>query len=354
MKILYGVQGTGNGHITKAMEMVPLLKEYADVDVLVSGKNYELTLPFEVKYDLKGFTFIMNKSGGIDYISSFKNMELSQVLSDIRNLPVTDYDLVVTDFEPISAWSAKRKKVPVVGFGHQASFAYRETPMPKSAFDPGKWVLKNFVPALANIGVHFAPYHPNIYTPIIRQKIRDLKPKCKNYVVVYLPAIHEDLIAEVLQYIPKYHFCVFSKYAKKNQSYKNTEIFPLSEEGFTEKIKDAMGVITNAGFETPAEALFLGKKLMVIPVKGQFEQQCNALALMKMGIPVLKNFGMEQLEAIKNWIDAPRPDIPIVPADVNEIRKKIFKEYEGLASRSGLIGSKGKKIKAAGASTGGL
>jgi len=79
MKILYGIQGTGNGHITKAIEMVPLLKNYADVDVVISGNNYEINLPFEVKYNFKGITFLMNKNGGIDYWDTYKNLEIKKL-----------------------------------------------------------------------------------------------------------------------------------------------------------------------------------------------------------------------------------------------------------------------------------
>jgi uncharacterized protein (TIGR00661 family) len=333
MKILYGIQGTGNGHITKAIEMVPLLKNYADVDVVISGNNYEINLPFEVKYNFKGITFLMNKNGGIDYWDTYKNLEIKKLFSDIKKIPISNYDLVITDFEPLSAWAARKNRIPVVGFGHQASFAYKETPILKNVFDPGRWVLKNFVRSHSNIGVHFKSYHPNIYTPIIRQKIKDLSPSTKNYIVVYLPAVHEDVVSEILSYIPCSHFCVFSKYAQKNKSYKNIEIFPLSESVFTEKIRDAKGVITNAGFETPAETLYLGKKLLVIPVKGQYEQQCNALALSKLGITTLKSFDFKHIEIIKHWIKQPQMNIPIEPANPMEIIKSIFKEYSSVAAK---------------------
>jgi UDP:flavonoid glycosyltransferase YjiC (YdhE family) len=49
MKILYAVQGTGNGHLSRAMDIVPLLRKKAEVDVLVSGIQGDLKLPFEVK-----------------------------------------------------------------------------------------------------------------------------------------------------------------------------------------------------------------------------------------------------------------------------------------------------------------
>ena len=37
MKILYAIQGTGNGHIARAEDIVPVLKRFGTLDVLVSG-----------------------------------------------------------------------------------------------------------------------------------------------------------------------------------------------------------------------------------------------------------------------------------------------------------------------------
>ena len=36
MKVLYAFQGTGNGHIARAQEIIPILKKYAEVDILIS------------------------------------------------------------------------------------------------------------------------------------------------------------------------------------------------------------------------------------------------------------------------------------------------------------------------------
>ena len=54
---------------------------------------------------------------------------------------------------------------------------------------------------------------------------------------------------------------------------------PVNQRGFNDSMINAYGVITGAGFETPAEVLHLGKRLLVIPIKGQYEQLCNAAAL---------------------------------------------------------------------------
>ena len=63
------------------------------------------------------------------------------------------------------------------------------------------------------------------------------------------------------------------------------------------------GVLCGAGFETPAEALHMQKKLMVIPMKGQYEQQCNGAALQEMGVPVIKSLKLKHLDKIKAWVD---------------------------------------------------
>ena len=62
------------------------------------------------------------------------------------------------------------------------------------------------------------------------------------------------------------------------------------------------GIICGAGFEAPAEALYLRKKLMVIPMKGQLEQQYNAAALKELGVDVFKSFDETITPEIRKWL----------------------------------------------------
>ena len=50
MKILYAIQGTGNGHISRARDIIPLLQKEHDVDILISGSQTDVELPFYIKY----------------------------------------------------------------------------------------------------------------------------------------------------------------------------------------------------------------------------------------------------------------------------------------------------------------
>ncbi|MEZ4828594.1 MAG: glycosyltransferase family protein [Bacteroidia bacterium] len=79
-------------------------------------------------------------------------------------------------------------------------------------------------------------------------------------------------------------------------------IRPVNNHDFVRSLITCEGILTGAGFETPAEALFLGKKLFCIPIKGQYEQQCNAAALKQMGVPVVHKIDNFTLSWITDWV----------------------------------------------------
>ena len=78
MKILYAIQGTGNGHLSRARDIIPILQQKAEVDILVSGIQADVNLPFPIKYRFKGLSFIFGKKGGIDLISTYRKSNLKR------------------------------------------------------------------------------------------------------------------------------------------------------------------------------------------------------------------------------------------------------------------------------------
>ncbi len=47
MRILYAIQGTGNGHISRARDIIPYLQEKGAVDLLISGIQSDVDLPMK-------------------------------------------------------------------------------------------------------------------------------------------------------------------------------------------------------------------------------------------------------------------------------------------------------------------
>jgi uncharacterized protein (TIGR00661 family) len=162
-------------------------------------------------------------------------------------------------------------------------------------------VLRFYAPTNHSFGLHFKTYDNNIYTPIIRNSIRTAKCSEKDHYTVYLPAYGDKKLIKILSMIPLLKWHVFSKHTSKNYEVENVSIRRLNNSHFIQSIASSSGVLCSAGFETPAEALYLNKKLMVIPMKKQYEQYYNAAALEDIGIPVLKDLDDEAISRIRIW-----------------------------------------------------
>lgn len=303
MKILYAIQGTGNGHLCRAMDIIPCLQQFGQVDVLISGIQADIQLPFDITYKLHGLSFIFGKSGGVDLWKTFMSSTIRKFIQEINSVPVEKYDLVINDFEPITAWACHTKDIRCIGLSHQIGALHPDSPKPEEGDMMGKFIMKNYAPVSDAYGFHFQSYHKSVYTPVIRESIRNLQATNNNHYTVYLPS-YDD--AHLLKHLTKFDgvkWEVFSKHNSKSLQYKNVSINPINSDAFVRSMASSEGVLCGAGFETPAEALYLGKKVLVIPMKNQYEQHLNAAALEKMGIPVIKSLKRKYEYDIELWLN---------------------------------------------------
>jgi len=303
MKVLYAIQGTGNGHLSRARDVIPaLLNHKVDLDILISGTQTDIQIPYPIKYRLKGLSFIFGKKGGVDMWRTYIKSNRSRLQKEIKTVPIHEYDLIINDFEPVTAWGCKLSNKPCYSFSHQAAVLSKNAPKPKKTDLLGKWILKNYAPTSHQFGLHFKSYENGIFTPIIRNDIRNQVVSTLNHYTVYLPSYGDGKLIHFLSQIPDIYWEVFSKHNHKEMVTGKIRIRPITNDAFVKSMASSKGVFCGAGFETPAEALFMKKKLMVIPMKGQYEQQCNAAALKKMGVTVIKSLKDKHLEKVKKWV----------------------------------------------------
>ena len=320
MKILYAVQATGNGHISRAMEILPYLQCYGNVDIFLSGANSSLALQAPVKFRSKGVSLFYTCHGKLDYLKIFSSFAPGRLSKEVKELPVENYDLVLNDFECITALACRYKKIPSVNFGHQASFNSSKTPRPKNKSLLGEWILKNYAAASFYVGLHFQQYDYFILPPVIKKEINEATPTDDKFIAVYLPSYCEHIMQKFFHSFPDYSFRIFSFETKEIKENKNITFLPVGKALFNDALIHCTGIITGAGFETPAEALRLGKKLMIIPIKGQYEQQCNAAALEKMGINNTNGLNDEFKNQFYRWIQSEKPS----PADYSHSTEDII------------------------------
>jgi uncharacterized protein (TIGR00661 family) len=66
----------------------------------------------------------------------------------------------------------------------------------------------------------------------------------------------------------------------------NLEFRPQSGDGFVEALRTARGVVAGGGFSLLSEAVYLGKPILAVPLRGQFEQLMNARYTERLGYGV--------------------------------------------------------------------
>ena len=209
MNILYAVQGTGNGHISRAIQLYPFLRPYGNVDFFISGSNSDLKTDLPVVGRSKGISLFYKATGGLDYLKIIKSFSLS-IFLDAYKLPVKKYDLVINDFDFVTSMACLFRNKKSVQFGHQASFQSNKTPRAKKNNFIGEFVLKHFVKSTHYLGLHFKSYDDAVFNPIIKQEIIDATPTDDGHISVYLPHYSIAYLEPFFLAASNYHFEVFS------------------------------------------------------------------------------------------------------------------------------------------------
>ena len=169
--------------------------------------------------------------------------------------------------------------------------------------------MHNIAPADIPVGLHWHHFGSPILPPIAPVSTVDT-PSDKNTVLVYLPFENLDEIKSILKTFGKDRFVIYHPEATPEET-DNLVIKSLSRTGFHQDLLLTSGVLCNSGFELPSEALQLGKKLLVKPVRGQMEQLSNAIALEELEYG-WSTEGLDQ-KMINDWLKLPSDTQVIFP-----------------------------------------
>ena len=302
MKIFYAIQATGNGHISRATQLYPYLQKFGDVDFFLSGNNASLDINLPIKFRSAGCSLHYSKCGGLNYWDIVKNIRPRQIYKDAEALPLKNYDVVINDFDSVTSLACKMQKVHSVQLGHQASFVSQNTPRPEKRSVMGEMILKHYAPSPKHIGLHFEKYDSFIHPPVIKDEITLAEPKDLKHITVYLPSFQKDCLEKAFNKLSDIQFHWFLNDVPFKYTERNITYYPVNQKLFNESLIHCHGIITGGGFETPAEALHLGKKILSIPIRDHYEQECNAAALKKLGVPVVYEVGNDFDLVIENWL----------------------------------------------------
>ena len=292
--ILYGVNGEGAGHSTRAKEVIFHLKTRGHAVHVVSFDRglRNLSEDFEVTeiYGLR-FAYVNNR---VRYRRTIaKNLiTVRQAASSIKRLTklVDEWNigLVITDFEPLSCHVGHRQRLPVISIDNQHCLTNTDVSYPRQYrrdAAAAKLVTRMMTPrANAYLVTSFFSARVKrrqtfLFPPILREQILRAAPQKKDHVLVYVTS-PAPALAKMLSSVR----CQFVAYGFGREGQDGNILYKKpAMDGFLEDLTNAKAVVANAGFSLVTEALHLGKPYLAIPVKHQFEQVFNAYWLDKMG-----------------------------------------------------------------------
>ena len=292
--ILYGVNGEGAGHSTRAKEVISHLRKKGHAVYIVSfdrgltnlRKDFEVTEIFgwrityvnnQVRYQRTVARNLLTARQAVASVSLLKNL-----IEEKR------IDLVVTDFEPLSCHAGRRKRLPVISIDNQHCLTNTDVTYPsqyRRDATAAKMVTRFMVPrakaylVTSFFGAKVTKPNTFLFPPILRECILKAKPRQGEQVLVYVTSPAPDL-AKLLASV-RGSFVAYG-FGREGQEGNITFKKP-SLDGFLADLLAAKAIIANAGFSLVTEALHLGKPYLAVPVEHQFEQIFNAYWLDKAG-----------------------------------------------------------------------
>ena len=253
------------------------------------------------------------------------------MLNKFLNIQKKKYDLIINDFEPVSAWSAKFKNIKCFELTNQYSMGLKNIPKPNNYSRIVLHAIKYIIPSNLGYGYHYKKYSDRIFFPIIRDKVRSLNISSSDEIIIYLPTYSPSNLIEVINQIPQHKkWTIFSADVKSKEIISKVNLEPLSEELFLKKFASCYGIVCAGGFATTSEAVFLGKPMLVVPVEAQIEQQFNAAALKKEGVTVIDRFSLKNIDHISKWVDSPKIFEIKYRDESKEIVEKLINDYSNL------------------------
>jgi uncharacterized protein (TIGR00661 family) len=299
MRILYGAFAQGQGHFSKAAVLVPLLEARGhDVWVVSSGPEQPPAgYHFRRHSHFAGLAYVA-AGGRVRFgRTAWKWLrELPRILHHLTQLRrlVRDFhpDLIVSDFEPLTASPLLRPDCEVVALSRQAALIDPAIELPPEADFERKLtrsVLRMFTAGADRVlGYHYAPASHHCVPPIRRSDVGHARADAGDHVLVYNQGHTADggSAGELIRWAGRNACRVraygFAEPGPGTQGF--VEFRPPSGRGFLDDLRTARAVITTAGFTTPVEALLLRKPVAVVALPGQWEQRVNAFHLEQTGL----------------------------------------------------------------------
>ncbi|GGF16280.1 glycosyltransferase family protein [Echinicola rosea] len=308
MKFIFIVQGEGRGHMTQALALFELLKSQGHLvsDVLI-GTSSRRNIPEFVRKGLKtnliqfeSPNFVADKKEKSINISKtirhnlYRARRFSDSLNLIDQVVKSSQPDIILNFYDLLAGIYNffyRPKSSFWTIGHQYLISHPDFPFaPGAPIQKILFKLNTKVTALGAqkcLALSFRSLPPSfgnnitVIPPLLRPKVKQLQPSSGDYILTYM--VNSGYSEEVIAFSKKHPDIKIEAFWDKKEMPSpyyptpNLTFHQIDDQLYLEKMAACRGLLSTAGFESICEAMYFGKPVMMVPVKGQYEQACNAL-----------------------------------------------------------------------------
>lgn len=296
-RILYSVCGEGMGHAIRGRVLLNHLTENHEVHIFASDRAYDyLSSHFDNVYEIGGFNTVYKDNSVQNTKTFIKGMKdlpgdlkisLRQMYSVAKAVKP---QIIISDFEFYSNLLSKILRLPLISLDNMHVLTQAELEVPRRYRTErlaAEGVVRSFIqlPTRYLITSYYYPPLKNpkktkFFPPVLREEIMDLEPYNGEHVMVYQTSDSNLKLLEILKEFDD-EFIVYGFH--RDEKDENLEFKTFNEDDFFHDLAQARAVISNGGFTLISEALYLGKPILSVPVKKQFEQILNAIYLDRLG-----------------------------------------------------------------------
>jgi uncharacterized protein (TIGR00661 family) len=293
VKIHYGIQSQGQGHIVRAAAMISRLRArgHAVAPFLVGQPPPSYARGLLGPYEFHPWRAFHIKDGRLDMRATAAAiatqvpgaLKLRRELGD--RLVRDRVDLVLTDLEPISAWAAWRVGIPSAGISGQYRISRTDAPGPGKQRTVGRMTIDIITPGLSRyFAVSFFAAKPTraktqVVAPIIDEGLRAMPARSDGFVLAYLYTYKLEQVLAALQGPTR--FRVYGM--DRDERIGDVDFRPTDRQAFLSDLAACDGAILNGSFQGVCEAIALRKPVLSIPFAQQYEEAFNAFNIERCG-----------------------------------------------------------------------
>jgi uncharacterized protein (TIGR00661 family) len=358
-RIVYGVAGEGFGHSSRSHLIGQhLIDAGHDVLFITSGRALSYLREhfgarvkeiFGLCLIYQDRTLSVTRTITTNVHRFFENRHVNRALyRDV--LEPFEPDLVLSDFEPFSAWWAWRSGIPFISIDHEHFLSLCKLDHPPGHRFPrvnAEVVTRcHYIGATAYLVLNFfrAPVRKGtaiVVPPVVRPLVQQLRPTWGNHVLVYTTDVSwKDGPLATLNEFADQRFTIYG--LNEDRQIGNCTLKKTSTQEFVKDLASCQGVIATAGFSLLSECLHLRKKALLLPIGGQYEQIVNACYAEQLGVALHRSrLDAPTVADYLDWAQTPIADHESILWPDNAAFFKILERtIETVSARFGFVVSR--------------